>query len=162
MPQSQQARDRTPFKILRVVDGDSFTAEFNGRRAPCRLYGADAPELDQPYGRSSHAWLKNLCLNKILMGSIVTIDCYNRTVVDLWAITNIRVALRAILSGYAWHTPRWSPDRPLLAAAQTAAKQNRNGLWELEDPIPPWTWRRLHHIGKTILPTSRRRRIRRP
>ena len=40
-------------KILRVIDGDTVSAESRGAEIKIRLSEIDAPEMDQPFGTNS-------------------------------------------------------------------------------------------------------------
>ena len=151
-----------PIEIVKVADGDSFSAVVNGIPTACRLFGVDAPEMDQPFGRQAKAELALLALGKTLQGRIITIDCYYRLVVDVWAFSTIRLGILMLRAGMAWHTPRWSPDRLAFTHAQHAARMARKGLWIDPDPVPPWTWRRLQGYRTMHQHTSRRSRVKRP
>ena len=48
-------------KILRVIDGDTVSAESGGTQIKIRLSEIDAPEMDQPYGTNSKK-----CLSKLI------------------------------------------------------------------------------------------------
>jgi len=162
MPPSPASPVHLAFCVTNVSDGDSFTAIVSGRRVKCRLYGIDAPELHQPFGPTAAENLRDLILDRVLEGRIITLDCYSRTVVDLWAYGAVRVALLMLRDGLAWHTPRWSPDRKGFSHAQHAARISRKGLWVDPCPAPPWTWRRQQGYRVMHARTSRRARVRRP
>lgn len=162
MPPSAKPVVTIHVKILSVQDGDSFHARLNGKVAACRLYGIDAPELPQPFGRQAKRILSEMILGHTLRGSIKTLDCYGRVVVDLWAFSTIRVAVLLLRSGAAWHTPRWSPDRHELQKAMNWARDGWIGLWAQPHPIPPWTWRRNQGHDYMHSRGSRRRRLKHP
>lgn len=42
-------------KNIEVLDGDTIAYYENDKRVRVRLYGIDAPELDQKYGKESKA-----------------------------------------------------------------------------------------------------------
>jgi len=148
--------------IFTVADGDSFSYWYGVQSIHGRLFGADAPELHQRFGKQARDRLAELIFDKTLSWTSSRLDCYGRTVLDLWLTPGERVAWQMIHDGLAWHTPRWSPDRQHFAQAQRQAKQARKGLWHDDEPIPPWTWRRAHREFPSPFPRTRRRRIRRP
>ena len=47
-----------------------------------------------------------------------------------------------VCAGYAWWYERYAPDSQTLSGCQVEAQQAPKGLWEDEDPMPPWEWRR--------------------
>lgn len=162
MPQSKDPVILIPIETVKVADGDSFQAIVNHCLSPCRLYGVDAPEMDQPFGRIAKGELSALLLGTVLSGRIITLDCYNRLVIDLWGFSTIRIGTLMLRAGLAWHTPRWSPDRRGFSKAQHHAREGRLGLWSDPDPIPPWKWRRMPGHRTMCQKTSRRQRIKRP
>lgn len=52
-------------KVVSIHDGDTITALQDKRQIKVRLYGIDAPELKQPYGKKSKQFLSNLITGKI-------------------------------------------------------------------------------------------------
>jgi hypothetical protein len=49
--------------------------------------------------------------------------------------------LFSIKSGHSWHFKRYSSDQK-YAGAEEFARINKIGLWSLDDPVPPWEWRK--------------------
>ena len=47
-----------------------------------------------------------------------------------------------VCAGYAWWYERYAPDSQVLNDCHVEAQQAPKGLWEDEDPMPPWEWRR--------------------
>ena len=47
-----------------------------------------------------------------------------------------------VRAGFAWWYERYAPTSELLEDCQGEAQGARKGLWESEDPMPPWEWRR--------------------
>jgi endonuclease YncB( thermonuclease family) len=50
--------------VIRVKDGDSFLMRSGGLTYEVRMYGIDAPELKQPYGKQSAKTLRSYIHNK--------------------------------------------------------------------------------------------------
>ena len=56
-----------PIKIIKIYDGDTITALTSQKeKIKIRLYGIDAPELKQPFGKASKRHLIDLISNKSL------------------------------------------------------------------------------------------------
>jgi endonuclease YncB( thermonuclease family) len=53
---------------------------------------------------------------------------------------NINASL--VRAGFAWWYERYAPDNQLLEKCQKEAREAPKGLWEDDDPMPPWEWRR--------------------
>lgn len=52
-------------KVIKVSDGDTITALQGKQQIKIRLFGIDAPELKQLYGKKSKRFLSNLITRKI-------------------------------------------------------------------------------------------------
>ena len=130
----------TPLENIQVVDGDTIRAEVKGKEIKIRLVEIDAPEINQPFGAQS----KNF-LNRLLYGKDVTLiaqgeDRYGRTLGAIYANGESANALM-IKSGFAWVYDRYVKDSSLYKY-QDQAKAENLGLWQAEDPIAPWVWRK--------------------
>ena len=130
----------TPLENIRVVDGDTIRAEAKGREIKIRLVEIDAPEINQPFGAQS----KNF-LNKLLYEKDVTLiaqgeDRYGRVLGEIYANGESANALM-IKSGFAWVYDRYVKDSSLYKY-QDQAKAENLGLWQAENPIAPWVWRK--------------------
>ena len=57
-----QSREITAdtFRVERVIDGDTFVIRYDGEPTSVRLYGFDAPEPNEPGGRSAAADLRDM------------------------------------------------------------------------------------------------------
>jgi len=68
-------------KVVSVTDGDTikvFDVEYG--QVKIRLYGIDAPEKGQPYGKAAGEYLASLIAGEIVDIETVTKDRYGRTV----------------------------------------------------------------------------------
>lgn len=69
-------------------------------------------------------------------------SCSNGTVKTVRFATR-NIELEMIVNGLAWVVERWSFDREDdYFAAQEDAQRNRRGLWAMDDPEPPWDFKR--------------------
>ena len=130
----------TPLENIRVVDGDTIRAEAKGKEIKIRLVEIDAPVMNRPFGAQS----KNF-LNKLLYEKDVTLisqgeDRYGRTLGEIYANGESANALM-IKSGFAWVYDRYVKDLSLYKY-QDQAKAENLGLWQAENPIAPWVWRK--------------------
>ena len=130
----------TPLGNIQVVDGDTIRAEAKGKEIKIRLVEIDAPEINQPFGAQS----KNF-LNKLLHEKDVTLiaqgeDRYGRTLGEIYANGESANALM-IKSGFAWVYDIYVKDSSLYKY-QDQAKAENLGLWQAENPIAPWVWRK--------------------
>ena len=125
--------------IIRVIDGDTFVFQTEEGALKVRMYGTDAPERNQPFAKESADFLKQY-LNKDAILKVNGIDRYARSLGKLY-IEGQDINLLSIKKGYSWHFKRYSSDQD-YATAEEYARNNKLGLWKLDDPVPPWNWRK--------------------
>ena len=126
-------------KVDRVIDGDTIVLIDRSR---VRLEGIDAPERDQPYGSVATAALEHM-VGRAIYYVETDEDRYERMLATLYHSKegyNINASL--VCAGFAWWYERYAPDNQLLKKCQKEAREAPKGLWEDEDPMPPWKWRR--------------------
>jgi endonuclease YncB( thermonuclease family) len=124
--------------IIRVIDGDTYIFLTANGSFTVRMYGIDAPEHDQPYGKESSEFLSKY-LNSEAITKVNGTDKDDRSVGTL--LVNSRdINLLSIKGGFSWHYKRYSSDTD-YATAEEYAKRNKLRIWSLPNPIPPWTWR---------------------
>ena len=126
-------------KVDRVTDGDTIVLMDRTR---VRLHGIDAPERDQPSGSIATAALEYM-VGQAIYYVETDKDRYERMLATLYHSKegyNINASL--VCAGFAWWYERYAPDNQLLAGCQKEAREAPKGLWEDEDPMPPWEWRR--------------------
>ena len=129
-------------RVVRVADGDTVSIlEKSGGQHTIRLYGIDAPEKDQHYGKSSRRALASMVDGKPVGVVVVDTDDYGRIVGTLYqAGDNINLAM--INGGHAWWYRRYAAYERHLAAAEQTARRAKEGLWANPEAMPPWEWRR--------------------
>lgn len=122
-----------------IHDGDTFRATVIDRAVvDCRIYGIDAPELNQSWGKAVRAVLVEMIHQRKTSVAIHS-QSYNRFVVSV-SVEGRDVALELLKMGLAWYTPQYAKI-PEYAAAEAEAKAARRGLWSEKSPVPPWKWR---------------------
>ena len=134
-------------RVIRVVDGDSV----NVLRLPekkelkLRLYGIDAPEWKQAYGKESKDALKGLLgPNTEISVKVLDKDRYGRLICELH-LDNKAISVNEwmVSEGNAWHYIKYAPDDMNLQQAEENARNNKLGLWSSGGPIPPWKFRHI-------------------
>ena len=127
------ARPPAPFTgRVWVVDGD--TIRVGKHRV--RLFGMDAPEMDQRGGAKAKSNLIRLAGGAEVQVEPLTMDCYGRVVAKVWR-GDTDLSERMVRDGFAVATSRWNRD---YAPAEREARSERRGLWAfdptngIEDP----------------------------
>lgn len=139
-----------------VHDGDSITVLTPGNvQLKVRLEGIDAPELGQPHGKNAKAALSALVSGKVATVKPTGKDRYGRTLARVF-VDAADVNLALVRQGWAWHFLTYSRDVALDHAEQEARKE-KIGIWENQNPVAPWDWRkseRERHARERALPSQ--------
>lgn len=135
-------------KIVRVSDGDTVSILDDMDKAvfKIRLAGIDAPESKQAFGQKSKQHLSGLIFGKVVSVRFKAVDSYGRIIGKIiYAEQDIN--LKMLQSGLAWHY-RYFDDNDDYAKAESKAKEQKIGLWQDTNPVPPWDWRKLEKEKK--------------
>ena len=128
-------------KIKRVVDGDTVHVFYQDEVYKIRLTEIDAPERDQPYGSNSTEYLKSLLKEGMVDVDISGTDRYGRKLGRLyWQGMDINREL--VSAGYAWVYDQYVTDDTFYEN-QSKARNLKRGLWEDQNPLEPWNWRKV-------------------
>ena len=127
-------------KVIRVSDGDTVVLlDSADNKIKIRLYGIDAPESKQPFGKESTEYLTKKILNKTVSVETKGIDIYKRTLGVIY-LKDKNVNAMMVRNGYAWNY-KYSKDKYYIKLQQQA-KAKKKGLWQDENAIDPWLWRK--------------------
>lgn len=141
-----------PARVVGVHDGDTITVEpleGSWERVKVRLWGIDCPELDQPGGELARAAVNETLLFKTVDVREVNKDRYGRTVGTVYFTEKgnmYALQQELVRAGLAWVYPRYCKRKDPCErwkAYQEAARTNSSGLWQFDNPIAPWEWRKL-------------------
>ena len=145
--------------VISVHDGDTLTVvrAETGKKVKIRLAGIDAPELAtkgrwqaQPYAKEARDHLRKM----LPVGTRVSLvdmglDKYHRTIAAVVALPDGSVAQEEMLNnGLAWVYRQYCKNCPQWLDLEKEALQKNVGLWEQEDPVPPWSWRSTQKVTK--------------
>lgn len=142
--------------VTRVYDGDTITFfmldnEYETLKG--RLYGIDAPELKQEHGVWSRNYLRNRILNKKVQIQIENTDRYGRSIITIYDKQNDNINLDMTRQGMAWSYRSYNDNSVDYNNAEQFAQDAKLGLWQHDNPIEPWSWRKLKRYGIDI-PTN--------
>ena len=122
-------------KVDRITDGDTIVLRGSTR---VRLHGIDTPERDQPYGSEATAALESMVETSVYIVEVDT-DRYGRMVATLYHSTEgYDINASMVCAGHAWWYERYAPNSELLEGCQEEAQNAPKGLWQSDDPMPPW------------------------
>jgi micrococcal nuclease len=121
-------------QVRYVIDGDTFIMTDESR---VRLSGIDAPELSQPYGPESKAYLE-----KLVSGRYVTLQCngamsYNRRICNAF-VAGLDIQRELVGWGLAFDYYKYSQGK--YRPAEDFAYRMKRGVWN--GGMRPWDYRR--------------------
>lgn len=103
-----------------------------------RLFGIDAPEKKQDYGQRSKQFLASLIAGQVVEVEPKGKDRYKRTL-GIIRYKGQDINAQIVLNGYAWAYVKYSI---IYVDQEKLARENKRGLWQSNDPTPPWEWRK--------------------
>lgn len=128
-------------RVVKVIDGDTFDITTGHQKKRIRMYGIDSPEQGQAYNVKAREFTMSLIAGKNVQIVERNKDRYGRTVADVYLSDGTHVNALVVKAGYAWHFKRYSKSTA-LAAFEAAARQARRGLWQDNQPVAPWDFRK--------------------
>lgn len=132
-------------RIIAVLDGDTVLIRSGNGTRKIRLAEIDAPEKAQPFGADSRQSLADMVLNRQVQIVTQAVDAYGRLVATL-SVDGLDVNAEQIRRGMAWEYSHYHGNRALVAL-EAEARQAPRGLWAMNQPTPPWEWRKQHPDG---------------
>lgn len=134
-------------KVSKVIDGDTIellakTSKENPYnhiiKLKIRLYGIDAPELKQAYGKEAKEYLSALVLKQEVSLIIENKDKYERIVGTIF-LKGKDINKEMVKNGYAHAYESFSKK---YLAEQADTKMFKLGLWQDEKAVKPSEFRR--------------------
>ena len=130
--------------VEHVTDGDTVRAL--NMRDPIRLWGVDAPEVQQNGGTQATEFLRtHLKPGDLIMADILGTDQYGR---NLAVISRREEAnINHLMVEQGWAFPYYGPGdlkNSCLESAQRFVRTNFRGMWGMQENggTRPWVWRK--------------------
>ena len=148
-----------PIRIIRVADGDGLVVAPGGwfwslftRQRRVRLYGIDAPELDQPLGPESKAALDRISRVWMRM-KVMDFDRYRRVVGLVYRSDPMQSLNRQMVAmGLAFYYRRYGGAQFGIKQAEEDAQRARLGLWKTPSGgVRPWDHRAAQRTSQPTL-----------
>lgn len=127
-----------PAKVVKISDGDTIMILQDKQQIKVRLFGIDAPEKKQDYGQKSRQFLASLIAGQVVEVEPKGKDRYKRTL-GIIHYKGQDINAQMVLNGYAWAYVKYSI---IYVDHESAARKNKQGLWQSSNPTPPWEWRK--------------------
>ena len=138
-------------KVVTVIDGNTVevVAEDN-ETYKVMLYDIDCPELGQDYGDKAKRFLEKLLLDKSVQVQMKGKDRWGTRLGVIIIDGHDDPRYELLKEGLAW-TAEVNPN-PEFEELKEKAREKGKGLWKLENPTPPWKFRRQQTL---LQPKSR-------
>lgn len=128
-------------KVVSVIDGNTVEVQSDSKdQYKVVLSGIDCPELEQQYGAEAKKYLEKLVLKQTVTLQVKGKDRFGNYVAVLLLNGDDDPRIELLKQGLAW-TSEKSPN-PDLEPYRSWAQQKKKGLWQEENPTPPWIYRR--------------------
>jgi len=132
-------------RALWIDDGDTFymiTAQKTVVKI--RMWGIDAPEHDQPWGKEATLALIQMIGRKHVKVETFGLDKYKTRTMGRVYCGKLDVNLEMVATGNAWWYHQYAPKAIDIQAAEITAQTTKLGLWHDPLAIAPWDWRHHH------------------
>ncbi len=129
-------------EVDEIVNGDTIVIDTDRGDIVVRLYGIDAPEKTQEYGRESRNLLKDLIDDEDVKVEVITI-VDKKAVIGKVYYDGEYINATMLREGAAWYDHEFANDR-VLEKAEAMAQERGRGLWQAQDPTPPWIFVEEH------------------
>lgn len=143
--------------VIRVLDGDTLIVAQRQSQTTIRLDSIDCPEGGQTWGDTATYGLIKLVGGRRVALEEHGLDFHGRTLATIYVRNAngdewLNVNERMVTLGHAWvmrayydHLPK---DRQAkINRLEAWAKSKKVGLWNTENPTPPWQWRKQRNSG---------------
>ena len=139
-------------KVIEVNSGDVITIFNLNRPVRVKLLGVDAPEMDQTFGDVAKKHLSDLVYDKSVLVEYSGIAA-DSSLTGRVLLNNADICAQMIRDGAAWfdvnNVNRLSgSDREIYQQSELAARSERRGLWQAENPTPPWEFVKSETLRK--------------
>jgi len=153
-------------RVIEVNDGDVITVFNLNRPVRIKLVAVDAPEVNQAFGDIARKHLSDLVYDKSVVVEYWGIAA-DGSLVGRVMLDKTDVGAQMLRDGAAWfdgsNQGRLSvADREVYQQSEQAARGERRGLWQVQDPVAPWEFVRAQALRRApaaslnpILPASK-------
>ena len=146
--------------VIRIQDGDTIKMKLDfgvhvidpdgDGIIEIRFAGVDTPESEwpgkweaQPKSQEAKDFVVQMALDKEATARLKGDRTYGRFVGEIF-VDGQSLNRELVKAGLAWWNKKYEEYDYDYKRLEEAARAARVGIWEDDDPTPPWTWRRNH------------------
>ena len=156
-------------KVIDVGSGDVITISNLNRPVRVKLMGVAAPEVNQAFGDVAKKHLGDLVLEKSVLVEYAGI-APDSSLTGRVLLNNADIGAQMIRDGVAWFDANngnrlSANDREIYQQSENAARAEKRGLWQQENPVAPWEFVKAEKMRMTpaasateIVPDAKPRR----
>lgn len=127
--------------VVKIIDGDTYDIQIDGKQTRIRMYGIDAPEKGMDFYKVSKNYLGALCKGNQIKIQRIDKDRYGRIIAKSYLPDGKELGAEMIKAGLAWHFKRYSKDED-LSSLELSSRTHKYGIWSMDHPTPPWEYRK--------------------
>jgi len=155
-------------RVIAVSDGDVITVFNLNRPVRIKLLAVDAPESDQAFGEVAKKHLNDLVYEKSVLVEYSGI-APDGSLVGRVTLNGADIGAQMIRDGAAWFDASGqdrlsAADREVYQQSEQAARSEKRGLWQAENPMAPWEFVRAKTLKRdsaanlnSVLPATKAR-----
>lgn len=145
--------------VTRILDGDTLILRTPTEASlKIRLWGIDAPEITkkqepgQPHGEAAAKALADKVAGQPITAQVTGIDRYGRRTAIVY-LGDREINAEMVADGWAWAYRQYlsGPHASKYLYMEESARARRHGLWQQENPLPPWVFRQKLIISSYIV-----------
>ncbi|QOI97124.1 MAG: thermonuclease family protein [Flammeovirgaceae bacterium] len=127
-------------RVTSVIDGNTLEVVTETNESyRVVLHGIDSPELGQEFGEDAKLHLEKMILLKEIVVEMKGKDRWGNYVAIVF-VNDVDLRVDLLSRGLAWAAEKGSVAA--LKDIENRARNRNIGLWEQQDPTPPWVYRR--------------------
>ena len=135
------AQDQFRGKVVDVIDGNTLLVIDNYQDTiSVILKSIDCPELNQEMGKKAKAFTIEKCLGLTVAVELFGKDRFGNDIASI-TVHNTDLSKSLLEAGLAWFYHRNKGDMT-LASIEKNSRAKKIGIWEGENPVEPWIFRR--------------------
>src|ERR1043166_4994983 len=139
-------------KVVDVASGDVITIYNLNRPVRVKLMGVAAPEMNQAFGDVAKKHLADLVFEKSVLVEYAGI-APDSSLTGRVLLNDADIGAQMIRDGVAWFDPTTgnrlsANDREIYQQSEQAARTEKRGLWQQENPIAPWEFVKAEKVRR--------------